>query len=87
MTWDHVYEGAACRHRPDLDWFPERHAGGHTLAELRAVCASCPVQAECLDMALTDHLEYGVYAGTSERQRRKLRSERWRAEHQGRVAV
>jgi len=77
--WTHVYEGAACRDHPELDWFPDRRAGGQTIAALREVCNSCPVQAECLEMAMTERLYHGVWGGMSERQRSRLRTARYQA--------
>jgi len=59
----------ACRDHPELNWFPER---GEPIRAQRAVCAACPVRAECLDAAIDGH-EYGVWAGTSGRERRVIR--------------
>lgn len=61
---------AACRGvDPDL-FFPTR--GGDVRAA-KKVCAGCEVRAECLDYALTEHLTHGIFGGTSERERRRLR--------------
>jgi WhiB family redox-sensing transcriptional regulator len=62
---------AACRGKGTDAFFPDR---GEPLDDARAVCAGCPVRRECLDFALegSTHL-YGVWAGTSERERRRLR--------------
>jgi WhiB family redox-sensing transcriptional regulator len=40
--------------------------------EARALCASCPVTAECLSTALANN-EHGVWAGTTARGRRAMR--------------
>lgn len=53
---------------PDA-WFPDK--GGNVWAAKR-ICARCPVLAECLAYAV-EHHELGVWGGTSERERRKLR--------------
>jgi len=37
-----------------------------------AICRHCPVVAECLADALDNHMEFGVWGGTTERQRRAL---------------
>ena len=55
---------------PDA-FFPEK--GGST-KEARAVCAECPVQAECLAYALRNDERYGIWGGLSERERKKLRA-------------
>jgi WhiB family redox-sensing transcriptional regulator len=66
-------EAAACRGSdPDL-FFPER-GDSEAIRLAREVCASCPVQVECLDYALGELSgnEYGIYAGTTNRERRRL---------------
>lgn len=44
----------------------------------KAVCAGCPVRAECLEFALANDERWGVWGGTSERQRRAMRAVRVR---------
>lgn len=65
---------AACRdYERRHVFFPGR--GGLTQSdvhEARAVCAGCPVKAECLDYALRHHERLGVWGGTTEKQRRPL---------------
>jgi WhiB family redox-sensing transcriptional regulator len=56
-------------------FFPER--GGSSKAA-RAVCAQCTVREKCLDYALNNKEQFGIWGGTSERERRKLRRERVR---------
>jgi WhiB family redox-sensing transcriptional regulator len=36
------------------------------------VCAGCPVRRECLAEALDNQIEWGVWGGTTERERRQL---------------
>lgn len=61
---------AACNGlNPDL-FFPEK---GQTSGPARRVCASCPVAAECLDMALEQNLQFGIFGGMSARERRRER--------------
>ena len=43
------------------------------IAAAKAVCAQCPVRAECLDFALATNQECGVWGGASEEERRRLR--------------
>ena len=66
---------AACKTRPDLNWFPGQ---GERLTEQREVCASCPVRIDCLADALTvpGNWDFGIWGGTSEIQRIRLRRER-----------
>lgn len=57
--------------------FPERE-DAVALEAAREVCAGCPVQARCLDAALSvsTTLDYGLWAGTTRRQRMAIRRER-----------
>lgn len=63
---------AACRGRGTGAFFP---SPGDSLTAARAVCASCPVQAECLSAAVADAGLQGFWGGTSERDRRLIRRE------------
>jgi WhiB family redox-sensing transcriptional regulator len=54
---------------PDL-FFPER---GASSVEAKKVCAECVVRLECLDYALVHGEKFGIWGGTSERQRRRMR--------------
>ncbi|MEV0036445.1 WhiB family transcriptional regulator [Streptomyces sp. NPDC050804] len=38
----------------------------------KAVCVTCPVRTDCLAHALDHRLEFGVWGGTTERERRSL---------------
>ena len=67
-------ERAACR---GLDpafaiatFFPEQGASAEAA---RGFCDSCPVRRECLAYALAAEDLHGVWAGTSSRQRKRLR--------------
>jgi WhiB family redox-sensing transcriptional regulator len=72
---------ADCRGMTDL-FFPPSESMGRgchkpemeRVARARAVCAGCPVQADCRAYALSqpDTLA-GIWAGTSQRQRSKIR--------------
>lgn len=57
---------------PDI-FFPDR---GESLAPAKAICANCIVRDECLEWALDEGERFGVWGGTSERERRKLRRAR-----------
>jgi WhiB family redox-sensing transcriptional regulator len=68
---------AACRESdPDL-FFPVGSTGPslNDISAAKAVCRSCPVRAQCLDYALRTNQGVGVWGGTSEKERRRLRRE------------
>jgi WhiB family redox-sensing transcriptional regulator len=57
---------------PEL-FFPEK--GGSTRRP-KAICAACPVAAQCLAYALETDQRYGIWGGMSERERRQLMGRR-----------
>ena len=68
---------ALCRDTdPDL-FFPVGTTGPaiEQIAQARAVCATCEVQAPCLEFALVTNQDSGVWGGTSEEERRQLRKQ------------
>lgn len=61
-------ERAACREdRPD-----QLFVRGAEQNKAKAVCATCPVRTECLAEALDNEIEWGVWGGMTERERRAL---------------
>lgn len=67
---------ALCRGAPTDLWFPHRGEQA-TVNEARAICARCPVAPECRDHALDNRELFGIWGGTTELQRRRLRR-KWR---------
>ena len=61
---------AMCRDSHPSVFFPLDEAGAR---HARAVCARCPVRAECLAFAVRNGLHDGIWGGTSERERRAMR--------------
>lgn len=59
---------------PDL-FFPER---GASTTEAKAVCEGCVVKNDCLEYALANGEKFGIWGGTSERERRTIRRNRAR---------
>ena len=65
---------AACRAAdPDL-FFPAR--AGTDISAAKAVCAGCPVRAECNDFAEATKQAYGVWAGVDRGDARARRAAR-----------
>lgn len=63
-------DDALCAQTDPEAFYPEK--GGST-REAKAVCASCLVQAECLDYALDHDERFGIWGGLSERERRYIK--------------
>jgi WhiB family transcriptional regulator, redox-sensing transcriptional regulator len=72
VTPDDWMSEAACQGvDPDL-FFPERGENTDN-SEAKAVCRKCPVREDCLEHALVNHEHYGIWGGTSERERKRIR--------------
>ena len=63
---------AACSRAGTADYFPTK---GRAPTAARAICRSCPVQAQCLDYAMADEDLAGVWGGTTERERGAMRAQ------------
>lgn len=57
----------------DPDLFILDGKGSHYTKATRAVCAACPVAAECLQHALDLDISDGLYGGLTAKERRRLR--------------
>ena len=60
---------ARCRGINPAEFFPSDGTGVETA---QRVCAACPVTSECLEYALLNRIEHGVWGGASERERRRI---------------
>ena len=60
---------ARCRTEPPSLFFPSDGVG---VEVARRVCAECPVKGHCLEYALRNGIDHGVWGGTSERERRRI---------------
>ena len=72
MDWRH---GALCRHEdPDL-FFPigSTGAAARQIDRAKAVCRRCAVTEDCLNWALSNSQDSGVWGGLSEDERRSLK--------------
>jgi WhiB family redox-sensing transcriptional regulator len=69
MTWNDEWAAdATCqKSRPD-----ELFVRGAEQHKARVVCSTCPVRAECLAEALDNRIEWGVWGGMTERERRAV---------------
>ena len=83
LTWTRTFdwdaedwrEKASCR-SVDPDLFFPVGTTGIALVQIehaKSVCQQCDVKQACLDFAIQTNQESGVWGGTSEEERRKLR--------------
>jgi WhiB family redox-sensing transcriptional regulator len=59
----------SCRDHPPEVFFPSDGVGV-TIAQ--RICATCPVREPCLEYALANRIDHGVWGATSERERRRI---------------
>ena len=69
MTWNEDWTSSAqCREsQPD-----ELFVRGAAQNKAKQLCAGCPVRTECLAEALDNEIEWGVWGGMTERERRAI---------------
>lgn len=64
---EHWSAEAACKTQPDALFVK-----GSQQNQAKAVCATCSVRVECLTEALESRVEWGVWGGMTERERRAM---------------
>ena len=81
MSWNEEWAAAATcqKSRPD-----ELFVRGAEQNKAKQLCSGCPVRTECLAEALDHQIEWGVWGGMTERERRAVLRKRpnvtsWRA--------
>ena len=71
----------------DIDWIAQANCAGTDSEaffpdkgvmpiDAKKVCSKCEVKVECLDYALDNEFLYGVWGGTTEKDRRWLKKQR-----------
>jgi WhiB family transcriptional regulator, redox-sensing transcriptional regulator len=60
---------ARCRGAKPTEFFPSDGLG---VESAQRICAGCPVRIDCLEYALVNRIEHGVWGGASERERRRI---------------
>ena len=72
MSW---HQHAACRGEDPELFFPTGDTGPalFRLQEAKRVCAGCAVRSLCLEWAVLAGIDYGVWGGLSEDERRAFR--------------
>lgn len=77
LASDEWRDFAACRDTdPDL-FFPVGTTGAaiEQIESAKSVCHQCDAQAQCLEFAMATNQDSGIWGGTSEDERRKLRKQ------------
>ncbi|MFZ4431771.1 MAG: WhiB family transcriptional regulator [Microthrixaceae bacterium] len=75
LASDNWRDQSACRDTDPTLFFPVGTTGAalDQIASAKAVCDTCAAKTPCLEFALTTNQDSGVWGGTSEEERRKLR--------------
>lgn len=68
MNTDWMARGK-CRDIPPAVFFPSDGLG---VQAAQPICAECPVAETCLEYALVNRIDHGVWGGRSERERRRI---------------
>jgi WhiB family transcriptional regulator, redox-sensing transcriptional regulator len=58
-----------CREVPPTVFFPSDGVG---VQAAQRICADCPVAEPCLEYALVNRIDHGIWGGRSERERRRI---------------
>lgn len=58
-----------CQFEPPATFFPSDGVG---VEKAKKICAECPAKEPCLNYALENRIDHGVWGATSERQRRRM---------------
>jgi WhiB family transcriptional regulator, redox-sensing transcriptional regulator len=68
MDTEWMAEGK-CRELPPAMFFPSDGLG---VQAAQRICVDCPVSDQCLEYALANRIDHGVWGGRSERERRRI---------------
>ena len=66
ITW---MQNGTCNEKSADTFFPGDGVG---VEKAKKICQACPVKDTCLEYALKNRVDHGVWGGTSERQRRRI---------------
>lgn len=70
MGEDWMKDAACTTSSPDL-WFPEV-GNSIEIRNVKAICKACPVKDVCLEYALDNRVEHGIWGGLSAYERKVL---------------
>ena len=64
---------AACIGKPEFFFDDMKRT---QVGKAKKLCSTCPVIDECLEYAITEKIDHGVWGGCSERERRRIAKRR-----------
>lgn len=64
-------DDAACKGLSTDLFFPERGNSTAERAAIKELCGGCKVQAKCLNFAIDNYINYGIWGGMTLNERRK----------------
>jgi WhiB family redox-sensing transcriptional regulator len=76
--WE-IVEQADCRDMtkvPDTNIFFPRVDYYDAVDKAKVVCDQCPVEVDCLEFAITNNENYGIWGGKTELERKRIARER-----------
>lgn len=79
FTFPEFFDQAACAGLDDSYFFlPEEQTDLRREQDLPglAICRTCSVAAECMEFALRNRIDYGVFGGKTSRERKAIRRKR-----------
>lgn len=74
LTQDEA-DQAACIHANPKEFYPEQDDGinnRYAYAQAKTVCGECPIRVRCLEVALLNREEHGVWGGKSPEERKTI---------------
>ncbi|WP_152967036.1 WhiB family transcriptional regulator [Mycobacterium heckeshornense] len=78
---NHWVHRAACVGTPTDLFYPDKTTNHTTITHAKRICASCPVQPNCLHHALETPEPFGIWGGLTEWERHHLRPHQPRGRH------
>lgn len=68
---------AECNYAGDPEiFFPEQQRTGQQTRRARAYCWRCPVSDDCLEYALRENIQHGIFAGLLPDERNRIKKAR-----------
>jgi WhiB family redox-sensing transcriptional regulator len=69
-------DAAACKGMPTSMFFPPKGGPNKTVRAAKAICTNCVVKTNCLNFALDNSMQYGIWGGATTKERRHIKSVR-----------